>query len=58
MIYAPGINTGYAAKTFPGVREAIEEGRWPDASEYLAITAQALVRYCDRINQAIERLDR
>jgi N-acetylated-alpha-linked acidic dipeptidase len=58
MIYAPGVNTGYAAKTIPGVREAIEEGRWADANEYLAITAQALGRYCDRINQAIERLHR
>jgi N-acetylated-alpha-linked acidic dipeptidase len=56
MIYAPGINTGYAAKTVPAVREAIEDGRWADADEYLAITAQALVRYCDRVDQAIELL--
>ena len=28
LIYAPGRFTGYAPKTLPGVREAIEEERW------------------------------
>ena len=28
MIYAPGMHTGYGAKTLPGIREAIEERRW------------------------------
>ena len=28
VLYAPGWYTGYSAKTMPGVREAIEEGRY------------------------------
>jgi N-acetylated-alpha-linked acidic dipeptidase len=30
--YAPGFYTGYAAKTLPGVREAIEAGDWREAA--------------------------
>jgi N-acetylated-alpha-linked acidic dipeptidase len=56
LIYAPGIDTGYDVKTVPGVREAIEGGRWTEANEYLTITAQAVARYCDRIDQAVGRL--
>ena len=58
LIYAPGIDTGYSVKTVPGVREAVEAGRWAEANEYLAITAQALGRYCDRVDQAVEQLQR
>jgi N-acetylated-alpha-linked acidic dipeptidase len=56
LIYAPGLNTGYSVKTVPGVREAMEEGRWVEANEYLTITAQALDKYCDLADQAVERL--
>ncbi len=35
LIYAPGRFTGYGAKTMPGVREAIEEERFVDATTYL-----------------------
>ncbi len=31
--YAPGFYTGYAAKTLPGVREAIEAGNWQEAAD-------------------------
>jgi N-acetylated-alpha-linked acidic dipeptidase len=58
LIYAPGIDTGYDVKAVPGVREAMESGRWTEANEYLSVTAQALARYCDRIDQAVERLRR
>jgi N-acetylated-alpha-linked acidic dipeptidase len=34
--------TGYAPKTLPGVREAIEEERWADADRYAALTGAAL----------------
>ncbi len=42
LIYAPGLLTGYEAKTLPGVREAIEGRRWAEASECVGRTAAAL----------------
>jgi N-acetylated-alpha-linked acidic dipeptidase len=52
LIYAPGRLTGYGAKTLPGVREAIEEQRWPEATKYIAITANVLNAYSARLGQA------
>jgi N-acetylated-alpha-linked acidic dipeptidase len=52
FIYAPGVLTGYAVKTLPGVREAIEADRWSEANEYVGITAQVLTVYCDGIDRA------
>ena len=42
LIYAPGHLTGYSAKTLPGIREAIEDERWPDVDRYITLTAEAL----------------
>lgn len=53
MIYAPGYDTGYAPKTVPGVREAIEQGRSSEASAYVGITAHVIARYCDQLEKAI-----
>ena len=52
LVYAPGTLTGYGAKTLPGVREAIEQQRWADASRYIKLTADALDAYSDRLDQA------
>lgn len=52
MIYAPGRFTGYSAKTLPGVREAIEERRFADATTYIALTAQALNAYARELDKA------
>jgi N-acetylated-alpha-linked acidic dipeptidase len=52
LIYAPGIFNGYAAKTMPGVREAIEARRWDEAGQYIAITARALEAYCQQLDAA------
>jgi N-acetylated-alpha-linked acidic dipeptidase len=52
LIYAPGSFTGYEAKTLPGVREAIEDHRWNDANRYARITAEALDKYSDRLDEA------
>lgn len=51
-IYAPGRFTGYGAKTLPGVREAIEEERWDDATKYIGLTAATLNAYSARLDQA------
>ena len=52
MIYAPGRFTGYGAKTLPGVREAIEERRFPDANVYAGRTAKVIVDYAARLDAA------
>jgi len=51
LVYAPGRFTGYGAKTLPGVREAIEEERWDDATNYIGLTADALKRYADKLDE-------
>jgi N-acetylated-alpha-linked acidic dipeptidase len=42
VIYAPGIYTGYAAKTIPGVREALEERRWAEATQQVKSVSSVL----------------
>jgi N-acetylated-alpha-linked acidic dipeptidase len=53
LIYAPGRYTGYAAKTLPGVREAIEEERWADVDRYAALTGAALDAYADKLDEGV-----
>jgi N-acetylated-alpha-linked acidic dipeptidase len=52
LVYAPGRFTGYGAKTLPGVREAIEERRFDDATEYAKRTAKVLRDYAARLDAA------
>ena len=52
VVYAPGRFTGYGAKTLPGVREAIEERRFADATTYIGLTAQALDAYAGQLERA------
>ena len=42
LLYAPGIYSGYGAKTMPGAREAIELRRYPEADGEIARIAKAL----------------
>lgn len=58
LIYAPGALTGYGAKTLPGIREAIEGGRWKEANEYIGRTAHVLDAYSDRIDRAAALLSK
>ena len=44
VVYAPGLYTGYGVKTIPGVREAVDAGNYPRASEQAAIVIRALQR--------------
>src|SRR5262249_33732216 len=37
QLYAPGFYTGYAAKTMPAVREAIEQKQWKQADEGIVV---------------------
>ena len=52
LAYAPGVLTGYGAKTLPGIREALEGRRWVEAQTYIGRTARALNAYADRVDQA------
>jgi N-acetylated-alpha-linked acidic dipeptidase len=52
LVYAPGMLTGYGVKTLPGVREAIEGGRWAEADEYALRTAQVLNGYSTQLDKA------
>ena len=44
MLYAPGFYTGYAVKTMPGVREAIEQKEYVEAEHEIGRVAAALIR--------------
>ena len=52
LAYAPGVLTGYGAKTLPGVREAIEGRRWAEAQAFVGRTAKVLNDYSARIDAA------
>jgi N-acetylated-alpha-linked acidic dipeptidase len=42
QIYAPGFYTGYAVKTLPGIREAVEMKNWKLAQQQMANVEQCL----------------
>lgn len=42
LIFAPGLDTGYAPVTFPGVTEAVERDQWEVAQDYLERTVRAI----------------
>ncbi len=58
VLYAPGWYTGYTAKTLPGIREAIEEGRYTEADEQIVLAAHALQDEAAWIAKIAESLDR
>jgi N-acetylated-alpha-linked acidic dipeptidase len=45
MVYAPGLYTGYGAKTLPAVREAVEERRYAEVAAAVTGTTAALDAY-------------
>lgn len=49
-IYAPGFYTGYGVKTLPGIREAIEQRNWDEASEQINAAASTINRLADHLN--------
>ena len=52
MMYAPGLYTGYGAKTMPGVREAIDQEQWDTATQYIAIDAEVLNKFSAELDKA------
>jgi N-acetylated-alpha-linked acidic dipeptidase len=57
LIYAPGVYTGYAPKTMPGIREAIEQRRWQEADIEIARVAKVLQAEAELIDSASVDLD-
>jgi N-acetylated-alpha-linked acidic dipeptidase len=55
-IYAPGFYTGYAVKTLPAVREAIEQKKWSEVDADVATVAQILADEAALINAAAAKL--
>jgi N-acetylated-alpha-linked acidic dipeptidase len=52
QLYAPGLYTGYDAKTLPGVREAVEAQHWDEANEQARRVAQALHALSAQVEEA------
>jgi N-acetylated-alpha-linked acidic dipeptidase len=50
-VYAPGSYTGYAVKTLPGVREAIEARDWKLAAEQVEVLARILEDYASQLDR-------
>ena len=57
MIYAPGVYSGYGAKTIPGVREAIEQKHWDEANSEIVRVAAVLNAETELINSAAQELE-
>jgi N-acetylated-alpha-linked acidic dipeptidase len=55
-LYAPGLYTGYGAKTLPGVREAVEGGSWEQANRQAKLLAKALKAFNAHIEEATRDL--
>ncbi len=58
QIYAPGLYTGYGVKTIPGVREAIEQGRWQEADEQIVRAGKVLEKMSGTIEAAAAALEK
>ncbi len=54
VVYAPGVYAGYGVKTLPGVREALEQGRYPEAKEQLTVVSKAISDEAAYIDQIIQ----
>jgi N-acetylated-alpha-linked acidic dipeptidase len=56
QISAPGMYTGYGAKTLPGIREAVELSRWDEAQREAGSVAGALRALRGRVENATRLL--
>ncbi len=55
-LYAPGLFTGYAAKTLPGVREAVEARDWDLANRQARELARAIRATAEQVERAARLL--
>jgi N-acetylated-alpha-linked acidic dipeptidase len=52
QIAAPGMYTGYSAKTLPGIREAVEASRWDEARQQSVQVVRVLRAFAAEIDRA------
>lgn len=57
QVYAPGFYTGYGVKTLPGIREAIEQRNWDEATEQIELVAEMLMRVSGALERAVRILE-
>ena len=57
LLYAPGVYTGYGVKTIPGVREAIEQEKWAEASDAIMAVGRALSAEAALIDNAAAKIE-
>jgi N-acetylated-alpha-linked acidic dipeptidase len=57
LLYAPGYYTGYAVKTLPGVREAIEQKLYADVEKEVVRLAAAIQRETGLVDAAAAELE-
>jgi len=57
LLYAPGVYTGYGAKTVPGVREGIEQKNYAEAEQEIVRVAKALEDESALIESAARQLE-
>ena len=58
QLYAPGLYTGYGVKTIPGVREAIEQGKWKEVDQQIARVGTTLQQMAKHIVEAADELEK
>jgi N-acetylated-alpha-linked acidic dipeptidase len=58
LLYAPGVYSGYGAKTMAGIREGIELGHYSEAEGEIARVAKALNAEADLLDSASALLNR
>ncbi|HEV3511141.1 MAG TPA: transferrin receptor-like dimerization domain-containing protein, partial [Candidatus Sulfotelmatobacter sp.] len=57
LLYAPGVYTGYDVKTVPGVREGIEQKRYPEAEQEITRVAKVLEDEAALVDSASQMLE-
>jgi N-acetylated-alpha-linked acidic dipeptidase len=50
-LYAPGLYSGYTARPLPGIREAVDAGRWPEARKQIEELTRRLYALSDELDR-------
>ena len=58
LVYAPGVYAGYGASTLPGVREAIQQKRHPEAESEIVRVARVLQDEATLVDVASAELEK
>ncbi len=58
VLTAPGMYTGYGAKTLPGVREAVDRNRWSEANEQAKSLGAVLKKFNNTLEEVTAQFER